>query len=288
MKKLSYQLRDMSYKHADGSFATQAARRFSLALFAKQLEEEGYRQLEAKSLKPKHIDGLVKRWQNEGVSNGTIKNRMTHLRWWAGKVNKASVVARDNSHYGIGSRRYVTNIDKSVNVNNEDLVQIKDNNLKLSLELQREFGLRREEAMKFQVNYADKGDFIKLKPSWTKGGKERVIPVRTDSQRDLLTRVKSLSGLGSLIPNGRRYIDQLRIYERQTAAAGLSKLHGLRHLYAQKRYFEITGNFSPSAGGPTTKNLKGEEKIKDYEARLIISSELGHEREQITAVYLGR
>ena len=41
----------------------------------------------------------------------------------------------------------------------------------MSLELQRAFGLRREEAMKFQPSYADQKDHITLKASWTKGGR---------------------------------------------------------------------------------------------------------------------
>ena len=49
----------------------------------------------------------------------------------------------------------------------------------MSLELQSAFGLRREEAIKFAPRYADKGDHLLLKASWTKGGKARTIPVRT-------------------------------------------------------------------------------------------------------------
>ena len=44
----------------------------------------------------------------------------------------------------------------------------------------------------------------------------------------------------------------------------------------------------PAAGGPSAKQLSPEQKAVDREARLTISRELGHEREQITAVYLGR
>jgi hypothetical protein len=83
-------------------------------------------------------------------------------------------------------------------------------------------------------------------------------------------------------------VQQLRIYEGQTLRAGLSQLHGLRHAYAQQRYEELTGWKAPAAGGPTIKTLTPDQKAKDREARLTISHELGHEREQITAVYLGR
>jgi len=65
-------------------------------------------------------------------------------------------------------------------------------------------------------------------------------------------------------------------------------MHGLRHAYAQRRYEELTGWRSPVAGGPSSRSLTQEQKEQDREVRLIISRELGHEREQVTAVYLGR
>jgi len=59
------------------------------------------------------------------------------------------------------------------------LAQITDPYVRISLMLQQEFGLRREEAIKFQPAYADKRDHIQLKGSWTKGGRERTIPILT-------------------------------------------------------------------------------------------------------------
>jgi integrase len=96
----------------------------------------------------------------------------------------------------------------------------------MSLELQSAFGLRREEAIKFVPNYADKGDHLLLEASWTKGGKARTIPVRTEAQRDVLDRAQRLAGGGSLIPSDHNYRQQLRVYERHTANAGLSKPTG--------------------------------------------------------------
>jgi hypothetical protein len=65
-------------------------------------------------------------------------------------------------------------------------------------------------------------------------------------------------------------------------------LHGLRHRYAQERYQELTGWPAPACGGPSDKDLKENERLNDRLARFAISQEQGHEREQITAVYLGR
>jgi hypothetical protein len=84
------------------------------------------------------------------------------------------------------------------------------------------------------------------------------------------------------------YRDQQNRFKAQTARADIYRVHGLRHAYAQRRYFELTGWKAPAAGGPRSKDLSPEQKVVDREARLAISRELGHEREQITAVYLGR
>ncbi|KAA3632196.1 MAG: hypothetical protein DWQ08_03850 [Proteobacteria bacterium] len=116
----------------------------------------------------------------------------------------------------------------------------------------------------------------------------RSIPIRTDEQRQLLEEVRELAKGGSLIPAELNYVQQLRRYEHQTARAGFSKLHGLRHGYAQRRYQELTGSTCPAAGGPATRDLTPEQRATDTEARLTISRELGHSREAITAVYLGR
>lgn len=288
MRELNYQLKQLCRRNRDGSYRTQADRERQLTLIANQLRALGYRKMSAQSLKPKHVEALVKHWQEGDLSVGAIKNRLTVIRWWAQKVNRQNVVARSNDHYGIPDRQFVTNLSKAQTVTAPDLEKVRDQHVRMSLELQQAFGLRREEAMKFQPSFADRGDHIALKESWTKGGKSRVIPLRNEAQRTVLDRARLLAGRGSLIPSSRNYRQQLRIYERHTANAGLSKMHGLRHAYAQQRYHELTGWSAPAAGGPTIKALTQEQKTVDRQARLTISQELGHEREQITSIYLGR
>ena len=65
-------------------------------------------------------------------------------------------------------------------------------------------------------------------------------------------------------------------------------MHGLRHAYAQERYRELTGWECPVRGGPGRKSMSPAKRKIDFEARMTISSELGHGREEITVVYLGR
>ena len=105
----------MLYRHShEGSFETRVGRERQLTAIANQLHELGFRQLQATSLKQKHIKALVDYWQGQNLAPGTSKNRMSCLGWWA-----------------------------------------------------------------------DRGGHLHLKASWTKGGRERTLPIRTREQRYL-------------------------------------------------------------------------------------------------------
>ncbi len=288
MKDLNYQLSKLCRDNRDGGFSTQATRFRILDLIANQLLALGYRRMQATSLKPKHVDALLAKWRVQGISTGTLKNRLSALRWWAKKVNKRSIIARDNSVYGIGKRENVAKESKALKLGAEQLSAISDPYMKLSIRLQAAFGLRREESIKFSPSYAIQGNHIKLKPSWTKGGRARTVPIRNDEQRKLLDEIKAFVKGGSLIPAQLNYVQHLNRYQRQLRNAGMKKLHGLRHAYAQQRYLELTGWKAPVAGGPTSKQLTPEQLAPDYEARVLVSNELGHARVEISAVYLGR
>lgn len=288
MRRLNYQLKQLCKTNRDGSYGTQVQRERMLTLIANQLVELGYRQMHATSLRPKHVEALVKYWLESSISPGTLKNRMAALRWWAGKVNKQNVVARSNDHYGLPRRQYVSSANRATTLVTGQLERVTDPYVRMSLELQQAFGLRREEAIKIRPHLADKVEVLWLKPSWTKGGRERAIPIRTQDQRACLERAKELAGKGSLIPSRKTYVQQLRLYEGQCIRAGLSRMHGLRHAYAQRRYQELTGIKAPIAGGPNRSDLSCDERALDKKARAVISAELGHNREAITVVYLGR
>ncbi|CAB3821620.1 hypothetical protein LMG26854_01496 [Achromobacter aegrifaciens] len=286
MDDLTYTLRQLCLRNRDGSHATQADRQRSLSLVARQLREAGFRQMRATSLKGKHVEALLQRWQAEGLSAGTIKNRMAHLRWWAEKIGKAGILPADNTKLGIPERRYVTNESKAKELGDR-LDRVTDTHVRMSLRLQAVFGLRREESIKFQPRYADRGDHIAIKGSWAKGGRDRTVPIMTPEQRAVLDEAHQLSGSGSLIPTHKTYIQQRHVYDGQCKAAGLRNMHGLRHRYAQMRYEALTGWKAPAAGGPAAGQLGPTERHRDKYARLMISQELGHDRLAIVAVYLG-
>lgn len=159
--------------------------------------------------------------------------------------------------------------------------------LRLRLRLQAAFRLRREESIKFQPGYADQGDHIILKGSWTKDGRERILPITTPEQRAVLNDAHKLAGNGSLIPAHKTYIQQRHVYDVQCKAVGLSNMHGLQHQYAQVRYEALTGRKAPAAGGPSRSTLTPEQRLQDGYARQVISRELGHNRIEIVSVYCG-
>jgi len=135
----------------------------------------------------------------------------------------------DNDHYGIGNRQYVTNVSKARQLTGGELARITDPYTAMSLRLQAAFGLRRGESFKIRPEWADRGDRLALKDTWTKGGRPREIPIRNTEQRQVLDEAKALAGRGSLIPAERSYVEQLRRFEYQCAAAGAHRIHGHRH-----------------------------------------------------------
>jgi integrase len=287
MDDLTFGLKRLCARNRDGSHSTRANRSRILTQIASELREMGYRHLYPTSLRRKYVDALLHSWHARNLSAGTIKNRLCALRWWAEKVGRMGLIPADNAQLGIAARQFLTNENKARTLGDK-LAKVSDEHVRMSLRLQEAFGLRREESIKFMPSYADRDDCIVLKGSWTKGGRERSIPISHPDQRVLLEQAHALTGKGSLIPAHKTYVEQLRLYEGQCKAAALSAMHGLRHAYAQSRYEALTGWKAPAAGGPPSRIFDVFQRALDVLARQIVSRELGHERVQITNVYLGK
>lgn len=285
--QVKYAVKKLFLRSRDGSYASQHDACKIALHFIDQLFGLGYKIPHIRSLKQKHIIAVVNLWQKENLSNGTMKNRMSVVRHLALVIDKSGIVP-SNTDLGIGLRKYVPTTNKALH--NPDFSAITNEHLKVSLELQRVFGLRREESLKIKPHLADKGNELKLMPSWCKGGRERSVPILTEEQRHWLNKAKSVAGKfgNSLIPQDKSYIQHRNFYDRETQKAGLKNLHGLRHAYAQRRYNELTGWDAPINGGLSSKQLTPEQKEADCRARVILSEEMGHSREQVTVSYCGR
>lgn len=260
----------------------------------RELHKGSYQLSSIHHLKPKHVTYLINEWQRNNLSNATIKNRMSFIRYVFKAIGQPFALPGANRDFNIGSRAYVSLESKAIH--DIDVTKIDDPLLQYSVRLQQQFGLRREESIKFIPSYADQGPYIILKDSWTKGGVSRIIPVNNAEQRALLDELKAKIPRGhSLIPKDKNYAYQKRTYDHAVQKAGFSNLHGLRHAYAQRRYFEITNNLNqgkgwqaPFNGGKRVKELSPKERAIDHQARLIISKELSHSRKQVVRSYCGR
>jgi len=257
-----------------------------------ELHHGGHHLADVYHVKEKHARFLVSHWQNKGLGTATIKNRLSQLRYLFNLVDKSKLLPKENSEFGIGQRSYIATENRAIY--EIDISKFENTLVAYSVQLQQHFGLRREEAIKFDVSYADMGERIRLQPSWTKGGVYREIPITTLEQRALLDELKLKVGSGSLIPKAKKYGYQKRVYDNAVAKSGYKNLHGLRHAYAQRRYFEITnqrtsgnGWHAPFSGGKHRDELSPTERKVDNEARRILSRELGHSRKQIVSVYCG-
>jgi integrase len=288
MHDLKFQLKQMCRRMNCGAFSTRATKWNLFSVISDTAVATGFRNLGIRGLKPKHVEAFVDYWKDEEYAVGSIKNLMSAMRQWAEYIGKENVVKRSNREYDIDDRMYVTNVSKAKLVSPEQFARMDDEYTKASVRLAIEFGLRREECIKLRPEWADLGNRLRLAESWTKGGKYREVPIKTAEQRAALDAAKLVANGKSLIPPESRYVDQLQRFKAQCEKAGIRGVHGLRHQYAQARYLALTGWNCPAQGGPSSKQLTPKQKARDRRVRLLISKELGHEREQITAVYLGR
>ena len=280
MRQLNFDLKTLQARHREGAFLTRRDRAYALNQAADMLHALGFRRLRATGLKRKHVDALVAEWQRRGLTTGTMKNRMSALRWWAEHVGRPGVVGTNAAH-GLGERRYVTNEDRSAVLDLEKLAGVKDEHVRMSLELQAAFGLRREEAIKFTPVYADRGDRVRIKASWAKGGRAREVPIWNEHQRPVLDAARRLAGPGAFTRTGAATPRS----ESSTSGRRRRRRRGFRActgcVYAQARYEALTGWKAPAAGGPRRRSLGPAKCRIDKAARVTIARELGHGRLEV-------
>lgn len=253
--------------------------------------------LRAKDLEGRHVVRLVAYWNRQGLSVGTMKNRLSTVRTLYDRLGKGHMLLRTNAEYGIGERP-VRTVSRGCELTEEALAQIDSKwaeRIRISLKLQRFIGLRYEESTKIipseAIDRDGEGQIIglRLMGSWCKSGRTRRLIIEKPMQRDLLEEALLIAGSGSLIRPHRSYDQWRNHFYYYCGKAGIRDRHAFRHQYAQERYTELTGRPAPILNA---EEMVSEEVdlswIDDDRARLIISNELGHGRKHITSAYLGK
>ena len=229
------------------------SRETALLRAAADLNHLGYKHMTADGLQQKHVLELIDYWTKIGHKPDTITVRLSAIRWWAKQVDRESAVAKKSKSYRLDE---IAEVTKSLMGNfDEKLSKISDPHANMSLRLQAAFGLNVMESIKIRPAVADQGYSLAIKNTWrgknTKMG--RILLFEEPLQRVALDDAKALAEQtsGAMIPEGRNYIEQRRVYERHLARAGFSQEIGGQYRYVLWRYRRLTGRDAPAEGGPS-------------------------------------
>ena len=307
------QLASLTEHNKDNSFATRQDRN-NVLFDVVDILKKNFRLESLQNLKEKHITHIVEEWKISGITNATIKNRMSHLRWLAEKLNKKNMIPAKNSALGIANRATDSNTDKSW-IPSQELYANLPEPLQIHVDLMRHFGLRFREAALFRPKECASTQEIDIEKG-TKGGrprslkfnvlgednKQKTVDVHemSDAQIDVVSRATEYvhrENQDCLIPKNVTYKKWEDSTRNTYSVVGMTKdgvgtPHGLRHHYAQERYRALTGWKTPAEMSTTErsefrKNMTKEMKAKDISAKKTISTELGHGRVYITSTYVG-
>jgi hypothetical protein len=246
------------------------------------------------------------------ISAAYIQQQLSFLRVYAGWIGKPGMVLSATKYVDdpdLVKRHIVAQHDRSWSAAGVDIaaaiatVQQIDPGVALQLEVMFAFGLRRKEAVMFNPALAEVPayalpagaapgtqyvTFVRIKRG-TKGGRLRFTAIRSDFQRATLERAQAAArGASSHLGQPGRSLKQaLARFDYVMRRAGITrdKLgvtgHGLRHEFASDLYVDLTALPPPIAGGA----------CDDVElantAYLEVARQLGHNRPQISGVYLG-
>jgi integrase len=201
----------------------------------------------------------------------------------------------------IPKRQHLPQKSKAMSQADHDrLLTIVDERIGTLLTLQRSLGLRFKESALLNarqtVRQARAKGFITVTDG-TKGGKVRQVSVSQDVLKALERAAEVQGDDRSMIP-GDQYYQDFREECYQVAKRHGFHFHSERHHHAQRRYRELSGLPAPITTGIPRKDwltfaaeylkvdITTAESI-DRTARLALSRELGHERIEVTSVYIG-
>lgn len=92
MDDLTYHLIALCKSQREVPVTTRANRIRVLKLLGRQLRQAGFRHMQVKSLRDKHVRALLQRWYSEGLSLRTIEKRVKQLQWWEEQIGKANLL----------------------------------------------------------------------------------------------------------------------------------------------------------------------------------------------------
>lgn len=259
----------------------------------------------------RHVGLVVEQWRQD-MSPATIKSYLSGVRAVCRAFGNDSIHV-SNDEFGVARRVLITNEDKAVSneVYERVVTTLRSSvdplrvRIALLLEYERVFGMRFEEASKFNPYRDFDGETAHIHLG-TKGGRPRWLGVWNDEQQELMERAQA-SGYYRSPKDGLIPADlteekwRNRVYNR-IRPLGLTMeedgtMHGLRHAYAQERFEHLTG-FAPPVCFDSKEEFEAQAlerggpdwREADELARCVIREEMGHSptRDDIDSQYLGK
>jgi len=310
LKKFNHQ---HSAKHKGVSNKTMHNREVFLVGFFTDLRKNTiYRDVDPRQLANRHVQAAVDRWQERGLSTGTIHSYLSMLRTYGEWIGKPAMVRHVSYYVGTDSkhakRHQVATFDHSWSAKavafDAKLPEIAafDMWVGFQIELCYRFGMRPKEARHFRPHgavipremaierdaeaFPEHQTFLHI-ANGTKGGRPRDVPISTAAQRELLARLTAAVPPGGYIAHpGRTTVQNQRRFYHVLSRFGITKAelgvvaHGLRHQFVNDTFEAETGSPSPVRGGLAAP--AGDKEARQRAARL-----LGHGRRRVTSCYLG-
>ena len=280
------QLDRLARHNRQGSFRTkeryyEACKRFCAYLAAE------YHLQKLENISGKHLVSYVLYLRDSGKSASTVKTDLAAIRFFHDKMSRPKYTLPTNSELGVGlERRWFGQLDrtwsgpefnrllgKAMAENRDDFI--------LALYLGRYAGLRIHECFRIDTAAAERALRENTLAVKGKGGKVRTVPIEDERIPMMLRKLLAQTERGHklLVPDGMptdRAINALElfIYRYRNEVSDKdsdrrSSFHGLRHTYAAEQYTKLT-----------------EDSMSAIDAHYAVSRLLGHERADVTNIYL--
>ena len=280
------QLDKLARHNRQGSYRTKERYYEACKRFCAYLAEE-YHLQKFSNISGKHLVSYVLYMQDRGMSASTVKTDLAAIRFFHDKTEKPKYRLPDNSELGITlKQRLFGGVDRTwtdtefrrllviaAEEGREDYI--------LALHLARLVGLRLHECFRIDTATAEKAlreNAITIKG---KGGKVRTVPIEDDRIITLLRNRLAVTRRGHklIVPDDvqtdiamnqlEQFIHDRRPYFLDEGDTRLLSFHGLRHTYAAEKYRQLT-----------------EDGMGPLDAHFAVSRLLGHERPDVTDIYL--
>ena len=280
-KNLLAQLDKVVRHTRQGSFKTRDRYTAACKRFCRFLADT-YKLEKLANIAPKHIKAYTEFLQDKGLSASTIKTDLTAIRFYHDQMANTKHILPSNQKLNLVRRKFggVDRSWSSLEFNKFLALCLSKNRHDYTCMacLGYYAGLRIEECFKVDTAQAEKSLKINILTTKGKGGLVRNVMIQ-ESIKIELRKMLELTPRGEKLfvaPDEKTHLAIKRFqnfinYHRKSFTENNLTFHGIRHAYAQNKYTEFKND-----------------GLSDFEARKKVAELLGHNRDDVTRIYLSK